>query len=294
MTATVDPQGQCGEFTQTKIIGVDNAVVVCSVSPTSAVCHGDSGSGLVTTGGTPVLVGVLNDSPAECGVGSRSISTYVGAPEILRFIQGDELPTIAPRPDPKLIPYEFTWPSPLVVGNTLTCSTSGWPASVQITYSFVNTANDAVLQAGTNRHYLLHPSTVGMMIVCKIGLTNSGGTTLITGNPTQQIGPPPKVKIEPLGALTGKRGRNVTLRVVLASPPGLSGTFRVCAVLPASVGGHVCRSIDKPFGASGNFPFGLSLRIKPTAPLAIAHIAINATAGLSTAKATTPLRITKP
>jgi hypothetical protein len=294
MTATVDPQGRCGENTQSTFIGVNNGIVVCAASPASALCSGDSGSGVVTTGGTPVLVGVANASPSGCPVGTRFIAAYVGAPEILRFIQGDDQPPLAPRPSAQTIPYRLSWAQPLVVGDTLTCSAGGWPASVQITYSFVNTTNGDVLQTGSNPSYLLPPNTVGTTIVCETALTNSGGTTLVDSNSTSVIAAVPQVKIERLSPYTAKRGQRITLRVVLVSPPGLSGTFSVCAVLPASVGGHLCRSTHKPFGASGNFPFALSLRIKPTAPLGIAHIAINATAGMSTATTTAVLRIAKP
>jgi len=294
MTGTVDPQDQCGEFTVTKIIGVDNAIILCTASPTSAICSGDSGSGVVTTGGTPVLVGVVNDSPAECTLGSRSISAYVGAPEILSFIQGNDQPPTAPRPPPEATPYDFTWARPLVIGDTLKCSTGGWPASVQITYSFVNTATGEVLQTGPSGSYLLPSTALGATIICKVGLTNNGGTTLISAAATPAVGAVPQVKIKRVSPLTGKRGHNVALRVVLASPPGLSGTFSVCAALPPSTGGRVCSSTHKPFGASGNFPFTLSLRVKATAPLAVAHVAISAIAGLSTANTTTLLRVTKP
>jgi hypothetical protein len=294
MTATVDPQGRCGENTQSTFFGLNNGVVLCSASPASALCSGDSGSGVVTTGATPVLVAVANAGPSACPVGNRFIATYVGAPEILRFIQGDDRPPIAPRPAAETIPYRLSWDYPLVVGDTLTCSAGGWPASVQISYSFVNAANGDVLQAGPNASYLLPPETAGTTIVCETALTNSGGTTLVDSNSTSMIAAVPRVKIERLPPLAAKRGQTITLHVVLVSPPGLSGKFSVCATLPASVGGHLCRSTHKPFGASGNFPFTLSLRIKPTAPLGVAHVAIIATAGMSTAATTALLRIAKP
>jgi hypothetical protein len=294
MTGTVDPQGQCGDFTPTNIMAADNAVILCAVSATSAICHGDSGAGVVSTGGTPVLVGVVNDSPAECMPGSRTISTYLGAPEVLRFVQGDDEPPTAPRPPSPSIRYGFSWPQPLVVGNTLACSTDGWPATVQIVYSFVNPTRGQVLQTGPNRHYLLPPTAAGVSVACTIALTNSGGTLIISGNPTDRIGHAPQVAIEPLASLTARRGQTVTVRVVLMSPRGLSGTFRVCAALPASIGGHACRSTIEPFGASGTFPFKLRLTIKPNAPQTTTQITVSATAGYSSAKTTALLRVSKP
>jgi hypothetical protein len=293
MSATSDSQGHCGDLTQTALMLVNNAIVLCEVSPTSSTCSGDSGSGVVTTGGTPELVGVATNGPSGCPVGSRGISVYVGAPEILRFIEGDDQPPTALRPNVESISYGFTWPPPLVVGDTLACSTGGWPASVQIAYSFVDAATGEVLQTGANGSYLLPPAAAGKTILCNIGLTNSGGTTLLYGHATPMIEAAPQVKIKHLTPLTGKRGHNVTLQVVLISPPGLSGTFSVCATPPASVGGHLCHATHKPFGASGNFAFKLTLSIKPAAPLGTARIAISATAGLSQAKATALLRITK-
>jgi hypothetical protein len=294
MTGTVDPQDECGEFTVTKIIGVDNAIILCTASPTSVLCSGDSGSGVVTTGGTPVLIGVANDSPAECTLGSRSISTYVGAPEILSFIQGNDQPATAPRPPPASTPYDFTWPRPLVIGDTLKCATHGWPASVQVAYSFVNTATGDVLQTGTSGSYLLPATALGATIICTVALTNDGGTTLISAAATTAVQPVPQIKIQHVSPLNGKRGDRVALRVVLVSPLGLSGTLSVCAALPSSTGGRVCRSTHKLSRAAGNVPFTLTLRVKATASVGVTHVVINAIAGLSTASTTTLLRVTKP
>jgi hypothetical protein len=243
MTATVDPQGRCGENTQSAFFKVNDGVVLCSASPASALCSGDSGSGVVTTGGTPVLVAVANAAPSGCPVGSRFIATYVGAPEILRFIQGDDQPPIAPRPPAETIPYRLTWAQPLVVGDTLTCSAGGWPASVQITYSFVNNQNGDVLQTGSNANYLLPQGTVGTTIVCQTALTNSGGTTLVDSNTTSTIAAVPRVKIGRLSPLTGKRGQTITLHVVLVSPARpLRQVQRLCNA--PSVGGRASLPFD--------------------------------------------------
>ena len=98
MTATVDPQAQCGEYTQSSLIQFNNAVLLCTVAPTSSLCNGDSGSGIVTTGGTPVLIAVTDASAPGCPAGSHNIAAYVGAPEILSFIEGNDQPPTAPRP----------------------------------------------------------------------------------------------------------------------------------------------------------------------------------------------------
>jgi hypothetical protein len=294
MSTTVEPQAQCGEFTQTMLIQYDNAVMLCTTTPSSSFCSGDSGSGLVTTTGTPTLIGVADAAEPGCPAGHDNISAYVGAPELLSFIQGNDQPPTAPRPTSQTTSYKLTWGDPLVVGDTLTCSTSGWPEPVQSVYSFVNAGTGTVLQTGPAATYVLPASAVGAEILCRIAVTDAGGTTIVTTTSTSSIAAPPHASIQPLAPLTAKRGQDITVHVVLKSPPGLSGSFTVCATLPAAVGGHLCHSVRKSFGASGNFPFAFIFKIKKTAPLRTVRIAINATAGTSTAKASEVLRITKP
>jgi hypothetical protein len=294
MTGTVDPQNQCGEFTVTKIIAVDNAIILCNASTASAICSGDSGSGVVTASGTPVLVGVASGSSAECTPGSHSIFAYIGAPEILSFIQGNDQPPTAPRPPPAATPYDFTWPRPLVIGDLLKCSTSGWPASVQIAYSFVNTATGQVLQAGSSETYLVPSAALGATIACMVGLTNDGGTTLISAAATTAVEAVPQIKIQHVSPLSGQRGHRVLLRLVLVSPLGQSGTLSVCATPPSSTGGRVCRSTHKPSRAAANITLTLTLKIKATAPLGVAHLVISANARLSSTTTTTRLRVTRP
>jgi Trypsin len=294
MAATVEPQAQCGEFTQTLLIQYDNAVMMCTVAPTSSLCFGDSGGGLVTTGGTPVLIGVADAVSAGCPAGHDNILAYTGAPELLSFIQGNDAPPAAPRPTSQTTSYNLTWGDPLVVGDTLTCSTSGWPVPVQSVYSFLNAGTGVVLQTGPAPTYVVPASAVETEILCQIAVTGAGGTTIVRTTSTSSIAPAPRASIQPLAPLSAKRGQDITVHVVLKSPGGLAGAFTVCATLPAAVGGHLCHSVHKPFSASGSFPFAFIFRIKKTAPLRTFRIAINATAGTSTAKTTELLRITKP
>ena len=293
LAATVDPQGECGDWTQTDFIKFNNGIALCSAAPAGATCHGDSGAGVVTTGGTPVLVGVHYASQTGCPIGGHAVAAYVGAPEILSFIQGNDQPPKAPRPSTQTV-SRLTWHEPLVVGDTLTCSTGGWPEPVQVTYSFLSTANRLVLQTGPRGSYLLPPTTAGTQISCTVAVTNGGGTTLVGTNATPGIKPAPQVKIEPLAPLAAKRGHRIALDVVLTGPPGLSGTFSVCATPTASVGGQLCRSAHRPAGAAGPLHVALTLTIKSTAPLGTARVAIRASAGTSHAKTTALIRITKP
>ena len=283
----------CGEDTREGPIQ-NNAVVLCATSPTSTVCNGDSGSGVVITGGTPVLVGVMNAVAPGCPVGSHSASAYLGAPEILAFVQGNDNPPRAPRVS-SLTNWELDWGEPLVVGSTLTCSTSGWGQTVTLSYSFVDTASGQVLpETGPRATYTIPPSAVDTTIVCEAAARDSGGTTLVKTVSTSKVKPAPQLKIERLGPLSARRGQDVTLHVVLRSPPGLSGRLSACAVLPASVGGRLCRSTRQPAGLAVDSLFTLTFRIRPTAPLGTARVAISANAGSATAKAVALLRISKP
>lgn len=292
MNASVDEQGQCGDFTQSLLLVSDNAVVLCASSSTSAVCNGDSGGGLVTSSTTPVLVGVVTAGPVGCPVDAPGLFAYVGAPEILSFIEGDDQPPTAPRPSAQTV-SQLRWPSPLVVGDVLVCSTTGWPEAVQVVYTFANAITGAVLQSGTDPRYVVPAADVGSSIVCKLAVSDAGGTTVLATSVSTPVERVPQVKIQRAAPLVGKRGRRVTLRVVLSSPSGLSGRLAVCAVPPAKVGGKACASRREPAGAGDRFRFALSLPIRARAPLGVARVAITAVAGPSSAHGSVTLRVVR-
>jgi hypothetical protein len=290
MTATVDPQGQCGSsgggFTE------NNGIVLCASSPSGAVCNGDSGSGLVTTTGAPVLIGVVSAGSAGCDTGSHGIFTYTGAPEILQFVQGSDNPPSAPRETTATF-LQVKWDPPLVVGNTLSCSTGGWAGpEPRFSYSFVDLADGTVLQTGKPT-YVIPATAGGAAIVCEVAASNDGGTTLEVTDPTPAVKPAPQVRILKVGALAGTRGHALDLHVSLRSPLGLFGRFSVCIVPPKSVAGKLCHSTLNADGGSGVFPFIFEFRVKPGAPVGRARLAITAVAGASHAAATTPLTISK-
>jgi hypothetical protein len=290
MTATVDDQGKCGDDTKDALVLINNAVILCTESPTSALCPGDSGSGVVTAGPTPTLLGVANGS--RCTIGGHTLSTYVGAPEILQFIKGDNKPPEAPRPSLQSIPFRLIWSDPLVPGARLTCSSGGWSASsVGVNYSFVNTTNGQVLQTGATPIYLVPPAAVGTTIECVTALTNSGGTTVVNSGPTPTVASAPSLRIERAGPLSGRRGHTIRLHVVLIGQSSEAGTLRVCIARPRSVAQRVCRSTHRPLDTSGTLALTLNLRIKLSAPLGTARIAINATNGASTARRFMTIRV---
>ena len=253
LSTTVDPQGQCGAFTRTSAVLYSNGTELCSTSAAGAECSGDSGAGLVTTGGTPVLVGVANGVAPGCPVGGAGLFAYVQAPEILEFIDGNNAPPTAPRAASSTL-LGLTPKGPVLAGEKLTCYTGHWPEPVKTAYTFKNAADGQILQTGPGATYLLPASSVGTTIACQVAVTDGGGTTVETTRPTPAVKPAAPlgtVAIEPLSPLTAKRGQYVFLHIVLKSSRGLSGTFKACAQLPAGVGVHsgICRSTSEASGA---------------------------------------------
>jgi hypothetical protein len=291
MTAIVDSQGACGE--NGLIEG--NAVLLCASSPTSAVCKGDSGSGLVTTGSaSPVLVGVADATIDGCSPGSHSVFAWTGAPEILQFIQGDDQPPTAPREtNDTFLRLGWTSSGPIYAGDTLTCSTGRWsdPAA-SVSYAFVDSVSGNVLQSGAKTTLVVPASAVGASIVCRAALTNAGGTTLAETNAAPAVRPAPVARIVRVAPVTASRGRVVSIRVTLVAPEGIHGRLAVCVRPPKLVAGRLCRSTVDGDGLPSTVPFIFTLRVKATAPLGTAQVAINAVAGQSTVSTSTVIRVT--
>jgi hypothetical protein len=290
MTATADAQGICSSSGGGYLS--NNAILLCAASPSSAVCNGDSGSGLISTNGPPTLIGVASAGSTGCEPGSHGIFTYTGAPEILRFIQGENTPPSAPRETADTF-LELDWDPPLVAGNKLSCSSGGWPAPSHTAFSFVATGDGKVLQAGPSSTFQIPPADVGMTVRCEVAVSNDGGTTVAETEATAAIKPPPQLRIGRIAPVRATPGGLVQLTISLNAPAGLYGKYGVCASLPSKVGGRICKSVAGEDGSSGVFPFVLKFKIRPTSPLVTTKIAITGIAGLSTAKTTALLHIAR-
>jgi hypothetical protein len=290
-TATVNPRGSCSSSPSDGLIE-NNGIVLCATSPSSAVCNGDSGSGLVTTTDPKTLIAVTNGVAAGCNPGSPGSFTYVGAPENLDFVKGHDRPPSAPREMPSTT-LELEWDPPLAVGNTLSCSTGGWNGATGFVFSFIDTTSGQMLQSGAHPRFLIPAADAGATVQCRVAASNDGGTTLAETTPTSAVHAAPKVRIGPVAARSGVRGHTVTLRVLLHSPAGLYGKFGVCAVPPKPVGGKFCSSQSNILGIAGTYLFNLSFRIRPTSPLVTTHVAIDVVAGLATAETKALLHITR-
>jgi hypothetical protein len=289
-TATVDGQGSCGS-SASSVVAFNDAVASCASSPTSSVCNGDSGSGLVTADGARTLVGIASAGVAGCGAGSHVIFTAVGAPEILRFIQGDDNPPVAPRPTEGTF-VSLTWDGALRAGNRLTCEAGGWEGEPRMTYAFINSQNGEVLQKGPRPTLALTPQQVGATVFCTAFATNDGGTSVASTRTTEPVAAAPRLGILHLAPVTGLRGRTASVRVVLDTGR-VSGKFGVCITPLARVGSRVCASRLVTDNGTGGFALTLGLRIKPNAPLGTSRLAIAAVAGPSHAEATALLHVTR-
>jgi trypsin len=183
LQVTVEPQGACGKLTHSAPIEDDNAAAFCALPSVGAICPADSGAGLVTVGSNAALIGVSVGSTSVCRLGD-SVFVYVAAPEILRFLTGDDNPPTAPRRT-QATSVNLRWKKPLRVGGTLTCSGGPWSVAARVTYSFVDTVSGNVLQTGARATYVAAPASVGAKIFCEAAVKNTGGTlvadTVTTG-----------------------------------------------------------------------------------------------------------------
>ena len=288
LSAVVDAQGSCGGHSNT-VIPDDDAVALCAIPQTGSACTGDSGSGLVTTTGKPTLVGVLSAGPSGCTSGAAAILTYVGAPEILSFIQGNDQPPVAPRKTSATV-VNLSWRGLVSVGNTLTCLSTGWDGAPTLGYAFVNSLNGQVLQQGSSGTYVLRASNVGDTISCTALATNQGGTAVLTTGSTAAIGAAPALSIVPIAPIAAVRGATVSVRVVIESASALAGKFAACITPSARVGGRICASQQEQGSFSG-FAFTLRLKVRPSAPIGVSRLAIAAVAGPSVGQGTALIRV---
>jgi trypsin len=291
LTAAVDQQGSCGGDANAVVPDAD-AVALCAIPSAGTACTGDSGAGLVTTTGTPTLVGVVSAGPTGCGGGNAVILTYVGAPEILQFVQGNDQPPVAPRKTPATF-VNLSWRGPLRVGNTLTCASGGWDGSPTLGFAFVSAKDKTLLQSGPNATYALQPAAVGDTVFCTALAANAGGTAVLSTTTTPAVQPAPALAINPVAPVAAVRGRTVSVRIILEAAAGLSGKFGVCITPLLQVAGRACASQTVAPGSLGAFPFTVRLRIKPTAPVGTSRLSITGVAGPSTGTRTALVRVSR-
>jgi hypothetical protein len=290
LNATVDQQGQCGGFSNT-VEPYDNAIALCAEGSNNSICSGDSGSGLVSTDGSHTLVAVASAAPATCDPSSHGIYVYVGAPEILTFIQGNNAPPTAPRINSTTYVDLYAQP-PVRVGTKLTCESGNWENSPALTYAFVDSAHDKVLQQTASHTLVLNAQTLGAKLACRAIASNAGGTAVLETTSTSAVGAAAKLEIEHIPVVTGKRGKRTAVKVWLDPGVGVTGRYGVCILPPKKVAPEACASRRVSQGG-GRVPFAISVKVSPTAPVGVVKLAISAIAGASHGQTTATLHVTK-
>jgi hypothetical protein len=213
-----------------------NAVLVCAFSGTNAPCHGDSGAALILTTPTPVAVGVTGSGSSGCGANTVALFADLTAPEVLRFVQGDDAPPTAPRPtaSPALA---LSTPIPQV-GQTIRCVPGGWTNEPTLAYSFREATNDVVLREGVSA-YPLRIGDAGRAVRCRVAATNPGGTSTADSPDSPAVLSEPELSVSPGGA---RPGGVALVRVAFVRWAQPIGSATVCTASSPRVGTRVCHT----------------------------------------------------
>ena len=264
---TVSDQGTCVNGAN-PLLREANAIVLCAVAPGSGSCEADSGGGLVATA-SHELLGVLNGG--ECASRGALQSANVAAPEILRFIQGDDHPPSAPRVQP------VTFVRLNAAGPVLSCSSGGWTGSPRLTYAFVSTTDGRVLQRGAGTTYRLGGRPASL-VSCRVTATTAGGTaTLSSGRAATTV----VALVPPIAPVAGRPGRSVTVRigVRLEAPVPVSGRFGICVDASDAVARRACSTTTVRGRRSGLYAVAVTVHLGAKVPPGLVRAAVSAYAG---------------
>jgi len=171
ITQRVDRQGRCGQL---DLGSPDSALDVCASSSVAGVCLGDSGAGLVAVGLHPVLLGILTLIPVggDCTAHNTGQYTYVGAPEVWRFLTGDNHPPQAPRTWSLIAAEGLSWR----VGESVLCGGAD-VGRAHTRYELALTGR-LVRVSGHLITYRVTRADVGKRFTCKGSATTTGGTSV--------------------------------------------------------------------------------------------------------------------
>jgi hypothetical protein len=270
--SNADPDGTLnrldGMLADPATCGSNNAVVLCASSTVSSVCSGDSGSAL-TIGSGSTLIGVASTGSLSCRPGGIATYTSLAAPEILRFVQGEESPPTAPRRMQRPV---LTSPEAMQIGQTLACSGGEWSGSPTLSYAFVDSQTEVMLQTGPAATYVFRASDLGRTFACRVSATNTGGTGVSESEPTlQPVRSSAQVRAP---AVAARRGQLATLRVTLAGAFGVRGNAEICVKPARRIGDKVCRTTR--LVGSTNATTRIRLPVSATAPPIVARVAVTA------------------
>jgi secreted trypsin-like serine protease len=158
--------------------GEADALFLCAHAPSGSACNGDSGGGLTSVDGTPMLLGTLSTvqivSGEACRAGAVNGFTNLAAPEIHDFIEDETAsPPMAPRGGGGVnitgIPK---------AGESITCNPGNWSGDPAFTYTFIDNTTEQVLQSGLSAVYQLASAQVNHTVLCRLQASNAGGTAV--------------------------------------------------------------------------------------------------------------------
>lgn len=183
--------------------GVDAAVNICAQTPSGTTCHGDSGSGLVTTDTPPVLVGLVSAGEDPCQTGNPTYFTNLTAPENRLFVAGSPTPPRAPR---QFSEISVGTPVPLRVGGTVSCYGGDFTPATLVKWTVTNDAGATLAQgAGTSFSYVPTAADVGSHVWCRAAASSAGGVALSERTPSTAV-----VSAAPVAAPGGSGGPAAT------------------------------------------------------------------------------------
>ncbi|HEV7492852.1 S1 family peptidase [Baekduia sp.] len=146
--------------------------LLCGRADGGAACVGDSGGGLVSAGGTPVLVGVerlVLDS--SCARPAANGYTDLSTPQVASWLAHAATVPIPPRTKGLA-----TIVGSGVAGEPLTCRAPLWSGSSRFRYEFVDVASGVVLATGGST-YTPTVHDVDRGVSCVSIASSAGGTT---------------------------------------------------------------------------------------------------------------------
>jgi hypothetical protein len=237
--------------------GANNAIILCASAPGTAVCSGDSGSALVLDG---TMIGITSTGAEQCPAGGPATYTNVAAPEILRFIEGEDNPPVAPR---RTSPGGFEYPEAMQVGQSVICDPGGWSGQPTLTYWFRDDRTGVVLQRGALATYKLKLRDLGRRVSCRLAASNAGGTGYAeTDAAPTSVHAAPRLTAAPS---TVRRGDRARVRVTFAGVMHVRGRTQICVRPSLRVGKLTCTS-TRLSGNAARITSMVSLKVDATAP----------------------------
>ena len=161
------------------------AIALCAHAARGSICLGDSGAALVQAG-SGTIVGVASGGPANCAVGSNAFYAWVGAPEILSFIRGNDHPPVAPRVTSSTY-VRLDGPAVPRPGSQLTCGSARWVGNPTLSYAFLDPRSGHVFQTGPRTAFTIPRTAMGDAILCRATGTTPGGTLTLPSEPSPTV-----------------------------------------------------------------------------------------------------------